>query len=109
MPHTVLLLALEPSLPAQMVQVGDALAHGKPLLGQGKVVPAPGADVPGHVGGGFIGGAAGAGAEDGGQLVQAAGVVLQQGIHPGGQRTGAAVAGQSQAGGSSRTARKLSR
>ena len=28
MPHTVLLLALEPSLPAQMVQVGDALAHG---------------------------------------------------------------------------------
>ena len=78
MPHTVLLLALEPSLPAQMVQVGDALAHGKPLLGQGKVVPAPGADVPGHVGGGFIGGAAGAGAEDGGQLVQAAGVVLQQ-------------------------------
>ena len=60
MPHTVLLLALEPSLPAQMVQVGDALAHGKPLLGQGKVVPAPGADVPGHVGGGFIGGAAGA-------------------------------------------------
>ena len=57
MPHTVLLLALEPSLPAQMVQVGDALAHGKPLLGQGKVVPAPGADVPGHMGGGFIGGA----------------------------------------------------
>ena len=45
MPHTVLPLALEPSLPVQMVQVGDALAHGKPLLGQGKVVPAPGADV----------------------------------------------------------------
>ena len=92
MPHTVLPLALEPSLPVQMVQVGDALAHGKPLLGQGKVVPAPGADVPGHMGGGFIGGAAGAGAEDGGQLVQAVGVVLQQGVHPGGQRTGAAVA-----------------
>ena len=87
MPHTVLPLALEPSLPVQMVQVGDALAHGKPLLGQGKVVPAPGADVPGHMGGGFIGGAAGAGAEDGGQLVQAVGVVLQQGVHPGGQRT----------------------
>ncbi|CAN4026477.1 Phosphoesterase PA-phosphatase, partial [Dysosmobacter welbionis] len=57
-PFSMYLLAEDPPLGLQMVQMGQGLSHGKELLRQGKIRPVPAADAPTHPACDLIGGEA---------------------------------------------------